>query len=145
MKQQVVFILYLYYTNDLVFCDIIIIIITLLLSHVSSHICRLHYVAGNIKKEWQVPMLHPATLCQGGLCTSGQWLASSYLVETLTQLQNLSTQLTKFPLAGCYHTSPMLQNSHGLLWCISGIPTLCRTFLSGTQLNRCVKENTTQT
>jgi hypothetical protein len=32
-----------------------------------------------------------------------------------SELQNLSTQLSKFPLAGCYHTSPMLQNFHSFL------------------------------
>ena len=63
-----------------------------------------------------------------------------------SEIQNLSTQLTQFPLAGHYHVSPTLLNSHGLLWCTSGNPTLCSlTFLSGTQLSRHVKENTTQT
>jgi hypothetical protein len=31
-----------------------------------------------------------------------------------SELQNLSTQLTKFPLACCYHASLMLQNPNGL-------------------------------
>jgi hypothetical protein len=35
--------------------------------------------------------------------------------DSLTQeFQNLSTQVTKFPLVGHYHVSPKLQNSHGL-------------------------------
>ena len=51
-----------------------------------------------------------------------------------SELENLSTQLAKFLLVGHYHTSPTLQNSHGLLWYTSGKPTLCHcTFLSGTQ------------
>ena len=58
---------------------------------------------------------------------------------------NLSTQLAKFPLASYYHTNPMLQNSHSLLWCTSGKHTLCcHTFLSGTQQSCQVKENTKQ-
>jgi hypothetical protein len=41
--------------------------------------------------------------------------------------QNVSTQLAKFPLAGCYHTSPMLQ----ILHCRCGKLMLSRhTFLS---------------
>jgi hypothetical protein len=36
------------------------------------------------------------------------------------ELLNLSTQLTNFPLAGQYHSSLVLQNSHGLLWYTSG-------------------------
>jgi hypothetical protein len=63
-----------------------------------------------------------------------------------SELQNLSTQLAKFPLVGRYHTSPMLQNSHSLLWCTSGKPTLClHTFLSGIQSSCRLKENITQT
>ena len=31
-----------------------------------------------------------------------------------SKLQNLSTQLAKFLLAGRFHASPMLQNPHGL-------------------------------
>jgi hypothetical protein len=31
-----------------------------------------------------------------------------------SELQNLSTQLTRFPLAGRYHASSMLQSPHGL-------------------------------
>jgi hypothetical protein len=30
---------------------------------------------------------------------------------------NVSTQLAKFSLAGCYHTNSLLQIPHGLLWC----------------------------
>jgi hypothetical protein len=29
-----------------------------------------------------------------------------------SELQNLSTQLARFPLVGCYHASPMLQSPH---------------------------------
>ena len=66
--------------------------------------------------------------------------ACSHLVETLTQwLRNLSTQLSKFPLVGHYHTSTMLQKSHSLLWYTSG------NQLSGTQSSCHIKENTTQT
>jgi hypothetical protein len=76
------------------------------------------------------------------------WLAmvGLFLSYGDSELQNLSTQHAKFPLACHYHACPMLQNSHGLLWYTSGKPTLCCcTFLSGTQSNCCVKENTTQT
>ena len=31
-----------------------------------------------------------------------------------SELHNLSTQLTKFPLVGGYHANPMLQSPHGL-------------------------------
>lgn len=41
-------------------------------------------------------------------CTCGQW-PTCYLVETDSKLQHLSNQLTKFLLAGRYHTSPVLQ------------------------------------
>jgi hypothetical protein len=34
--------------------------------------------------------------------------------DTDSGLQNLSTQLARFPLVGHYHASPMLQISHGL-------------------------------
>ena len=59
------------------------------------------FVAENIKKEWQVPVLYPATLSLGGL--DSQFLT-----------QSLFTQLSKFPLAGCYRVSPMLQVPHDL-------------------------------
>ena len=63
-----------------------------------------------------------------------------------SELQNLSTQLTKFPLVGCHQACPVLQNSHDLLECTSGKPRcFYHTFLSGTQLSHLVKENTTQT
>ena len=50
----------------------------------------------------------------GWPCTGGQWPTCFYLVETLTQIQNLSTQLTRFPVACHYHDSSMLQYPHGL-------------------------------
>ena len=62
------------------------------------------------------------------------------------ELQLLSAQLTRFPLAGLY----LPQQHHALispgpLWCTSGKPKLCcHTFLSGTQSNRSEKKNTTQ-
>lgn len=63
-----------------------------------------------------------------------------------SELRNLSTQLTKLLLAGHYHTNPMLQNTHNLLWCTSGKPMFChRTFLAGTQSSSRMKENATQT
>ena len=80
----------------------------------------------------------------GQLCTgsNGQPVLISWRLSD-SELQNLSTQLTKFPLVGRYHTIPMLQNSHGLLWCTCGKSTLCcRTFLSGTQSSCPTKENT---
>lgn len=68
-------------------------------------------VVGNIKKA-----LGPATLPRrpGLPCTGRQLQTYFYLVETLTQSSTISTQLTKFPLAGCYHANPMLQNPHDL-------------------------------
>jgi hypothetical protein len=87
---------------------------------------------------------NPATLCPGGL--AGHALAGNGLPFLTSELKNPSTQLAKFSLAGYYHASPMFQNSHSLLWCIIGKPTLCHsTFLSGTQSNHHMKENTTQT
>ena len=47
-------------------------------------------------------------------CTGGQWLTCFYLMETDSELHDLSTLLTRFPLVGCYHTNPVLQISHGL-------------------------------
>ena len=111
--------------------------------------CRVS-VAGNIKNEQAHSALVPASLCPG--CLAIHALAGNdwpdFILWRLSdsELQNLSTQLTKFPLVGRYHASPMLQNSHGLLWCTSGKPTLCHcTFLSGTQSSCSRKENTTQT
>ena len=65
---------------------------------------------------WHHPVLYPATLCPSRLAShaladNGRpvlilWrLSNSYL-------QNLSTQLAKFPLVGHYHASPMLPNPH---------------------------------
>ena len=31
-----------------------------------------------------------------------------------SELHNLSTQLARFPLVGCYHTNPVIQIPHGL-------------------------------
>ena len=63
-----------------------------------------------------------------------------------SELQNLSTQLDRFPMAGRYYASPMLQNSHVFLWCTSGKPMVSHhTFISGTQFSCLVKGNTTQT
>lgn len=48
---------------------------------------------------------------------------SVLILWRLTQSsKTLSTQLAKFPQAGCYHVSPMLQNSHGLLECTLANP-----------------------
>jgi hypothetical protein len=41
--------------------------------------------------------------------TPCQWSICFYLLETDSELHNLSTQLTRFPLAGHYHAIPMLQ------------------------------------
>ena len=54
--------------------------------------------------------LCPASLCPGGL--AGLFLSCG---DPLVQSsRNISTQLTRFPLVGRYHASPMLQVSHGL-------------------------------
>jgi hypothetical protein len=37
-----------------------------------------------------------------------------YLLDTDSELQNLSTQLAGFPLEGHYYASPVLQSSHSL-------------------------------
>jgi hypothetical protein len=42
------------------------------------------------------------------------WWAMVDLFLSDSELQNLSTQLAKFPLVSRYHPSPMLQNPHGL-------------------------------
>ena len=60
-----------------------------------------------------------------GTCVSAQvawpamhWRAIANLFlshgDSDSELHNLSTQLAKFPLAGCYHANPMLQIPHGL-------------------------------
>ena len=59
----------------------------------------------------------PVTLCPGGLV--GYALAAKadlflFCGDSDSELQNLSTQLTRFPLVGRYHASPMLQSPHGL-------------------------------
>lgn len=102
-------------------------------------------VVGNIKKWVQVI----ADKSPVG------WLARQLLAmacmfsshgDSDSQPRNLSTQLAKWSLAGTYQASPMLWNSHGLLWRTSGKLTLfCHTFLTGIQLSHQVKENTTQT
>ena len=62
------------------------------------------------------------------------------------ELRKRATWLAKFPLEGHYHSSPTLPDAHGLWLCTSCKSMLCHcTFLSGTQLSCCVKENTTQT
>jgi hypothetical protein len=52
-----------------------------------------------------------------------------------SEIQNLSTQFTNFPLVGCYQASPMFQNPQGL--CAAHLQThaLLPTFLFGTQSN----------
>jgi hypothetical protein len=96
---------------------------------------------------WHVPVLVPLPGRPGWPCTSRQWPTTCfYVVETDSELQNLSTQLGRFPLVGRYHVSPMLQIPPWPLWCTSDKPKLCCcTFLSWTQRSCCMKENTTQT
>jgi hypothetical protein len=70
-------------------------------------------VTGNIRKEWT----HSRTWVGNSLPwrPGWQWPTCFYFVETLTQSSKiLSTQLTRFPLVGRYHPSPMIQNPHGL-------------------------------
>ena len=47
-----------------------------------------------------------------------QWWAMANLFlscgDSASELQTLSTQLTRFPLAGNYHTNPVLQIPYGL-------------------------------
>ena len=51
--------------------------------------------------------------------------------DSESELRNLSTQITKFLLAGHYHTRSMFPNSHGLLECTSCKSMLCScTFFS---------------
>ena len=87
-------------------------------------------VVGNIKKRDQlVPALCPAILCPGWLAG---WLAMLWWAMFLShgdsdsELQNLSTQLAKFPLVSRYHASLMLQNPHGL--CGAHRVNLCFSF-----------------
>jgi hypothetical protein len=61
------------------------------------------WVLGNKKKRQGPVLLHPATLSPTGL--TNQFLPHG---DSDSELQNLSTQLAKFPLVGRYHTSPML-------------------------------------
>ena len=61
-------------------------------------------VAVNIQNEWQVHVLH--------------WQALANLLlscgDSEAELQNLSTQLSRFPFAGRYQASPILQSPSGL-------------------------------
>ena len=73
--------------------------------------CCLFFLLWEIlKKTCQLSALPPAILCPGGL-------ASLFLScgDSDSELQNLSTQLTKFPLASCYHASPVLQTSYSFV------------------------------
>jgi hypothetical protein len=72
-----------------------------------------------LKKKKKVSFL----LLGWQLSASVAWLAMHWWAmgnlflsrgDSDSELQNLSTQCPKFPLAGHYHTNPMLQNPHGL-------------------------------
>lgn len=73
-----------------------------------------NFVAGNIKKEPPFRTCAGNSLPQkpGQPYTGWQW--PDLFLSPKTELQNLSTQLARFPLAGRYHTSPMLQILHCL-------------------------------
>ena len=60
-------------------------------------------------------MLLPLPQGPGWPCTSGQAMANLFLSHggSDSELHSLSTQLAKFPLAGCYHASLVLQILHG--------------------------------
>lgn len=86
-------------------------------------------VVGNIKKNWHIPMLMLTTLCPSAwratLCPSpGGWplpplvgngrpVLIPWRLSGL-ELRNISTQLSKFPLAGHYHAKSVLQILHSL-------------------------------
>jgi hypothetical protein len=95
-------------------------------------------------KYFKKTAIHATLLHSGRL--AGQALAGmpslfSSCEDSDSELWNLSTQGTKFPQAGSYHTNRTRQNSQSLLGCTSCKPMLCcHTFLSGTQLSCCAKE-----
>jgi hypothetical protein len=67
-----------------------------------KYLKKIHTIADKELGDW------PARWAMAGLF--------SYHGDSLdSELLNLSTQLAKFPLACSYYTSPMFQNSHGLL------------------------------
>jgi hypothetical protein len=60
-----------------------------------------------------IPTLELATLSPLGVWLAMHWQAVANLLlshgDTDSKLQNLSTQLTRFPLVGHYNVNPMLQ------------------------------------
>ena len=67
-----------------------------------KYLKKIHTIADKELGDW------PARWAMAGLF--------SYHGDSLdSELLNLSTQLAKFPLLGCYHTSPTLKISHYLL------------------------------
>jgi hypothetical protein len=76
-------------------------------------------VTGNIKKNCMFPCLclqvsAPATWpAMHWRSVNGQPVIILWRLSD-SELQNLSSQLTKFPLVGCYHVSPILQITHSL-------------------------------
>ena len=75
-------------------------------------------VTGNtLKCNWHVPALVPPTLCPTslvGYVLAGNGRPVFNLMETDLELHSLSTHLTRFPLAGCYHDNNVLQIPHSL-------------------------------
>jgi hypothetical protein len=85
----------------------------------SSFLFQLTYlpVAGNITNEnLHIPKLVPLPWWPVWLCNGRQLLIVFFLShgDSDSELHSLSTQLTRFPLVGHYHTIPMLQIPHSL-------------------------------
>jgi hypothetical protein len=82
-----------------------------------------------------VPALMPLPRPTGQLCTGGQWPTCFYGMETDSELYNLSTQLTRFPLSARYHPNPVLQSPMAFvvhIWQTDTLPL----YLSWTQRSR---------
>lgn len=101
-------------------------------------------VVGNIKKwNCHVAVFVPATLCPGGLAGSSRTVFISWRLW-LKAPKSLYPACW-VPTGGSLPHQPHASNPPRPLWYTSGKPTLCRhTFLSGTLMICCVKENTTQ-